>query len=128
MKISDCWASSILGDPGAVSEGKSKWQGKSGKEKLERKQGAPQWGQSLTAPGLNSSVNAGFQMGRKNPLYYSAQLVGSRSTVRFVCSNTKPTQKLVGLPYMYCLFREILLENVGQIAFPHNSSTFGRLR
>ena len=67
-------------------------------------------GRSLTAPVLNSSVNAGFLSGRKNPLYYSAQSASSRSTDRFVCSNTKPTQRLVHSPYLSCLFVDILLE------------------
>jgi len=38
-------------------------------------------------------------IGQKNPLYYTAQSAGSRSTVRFVCSNTKPTQKPIRSPY-----------------------------
>ena len=62
------------------------------------------WVPSLTGPFPNGFVNPGSRLGRKKPLYYSAQLASSNSRITFVCSYTA----VVVPPYLSGSFTKVM--------------------
>ena len=78
------------------TQGQSVGGGRNGATKIFKNGRKNPWVPSLTGPFPNGFANTGSWLGRKNPLYYSAQSASSNSRITFVCSYTA----IVVLPYL----------------------------
>ena len=74
--------------PSSETQGQSVGGGRNSTKKVFKNGRRSPWVPSLTGPFPNGFANPGSRLGRKKPLYYSAQSASSNSRITFVCSYT----------------------------------------
>ena len=91
-------------DTSSETQGQAVGGGRNSAKKVFKNGRRSPWVPSLTGPFPNGFVNPGSRLGRKKPLYYSAQLASSNSRITFACSYTA----IVVPPYLSGSFTKVM--------------------